>query len=56
MIAWLVGRQYDKMKLYTERMIETEKNYRQLIETIPDAILIYSKERFCMSTKQENVL
>ena len=41
MIAWLVGRQYDKMKLYTKRMIETEKNYRQLIETIPDAILIY---------------
>ena len=40
-IAWLVGRQYDKMKLYTDRMIETEKNYRQLIETIPDAILIY---------------
>ena len=41
LIAWLVGRQYDKMKLYTKRMIETEKNYRQLIETIPDAILIY---------------
>ena len=41
MIAWFVGRQYDKMKLYTDRMIETEKNYRQLIETIPDAILIY---------------
>ena len=41
MIAWLVGRQYDKMKLYMERMIETETNYRQLIETIPDGILIY---------------
>ena len=40
-IAWLVGRQYDKMKLYTERMIESEKDYRQLIETIPDAIIIY---------------
>ena len=40
-IAWLVGRQYDKMKLCTERIIETEKDYRQLIETIPDAILIY---------------
>ena len=40
-IAWLVGRQYDKMKLYTDRMIETEKDYRRLIETIPDAILIY---------------
>ena len=28
------------MKLYTDRMIETEKDYRQLID-IPDAILIY---------------
>src|SRR6185312_2443113 len=40
-IAWFVGRQYDKMKLYMDRMIESEKNYRQLIETIPDAIIIY---------------
>ena len=40
-IAWFVGRQYDKMKLYMDRTIESEKNYRQLIETIPDAIIIY---------------
>jgi two-component system, sporulation sensor kinase A len=40
-IPLFVGRQYDKMRFYMERMNESEKNYRQLIETIPNAIMIY---------------
>ena len=55
LIAWLVGRQYDKMKLYTDRMIETEKNYRQLIDTFQMRFSFTSKERFYMSTRQGNV-
>ena len=39
-----IGKQYDKMKFYMERMNESEKNYKQLIETIPDAIMIYSQD------------
>src|SRR3954466_11618937 len=39
-----IGKQYDKMKFYIERMNESEKNYKQLIETIPDAIMIYSQD------------
>ena len=42
-IALCVGRQYDKMKFYTERMKASEEYYKQLIETIPDAIFIYSQ-------------
>jgi two-component system, sporulation sensor kinase A len=42
-IALFVGRQYDKMKFYTERMKVSEEYYKQLIETIPDAIFIYSQ-------------
>lgn len=42
-IAWILGRQYDKMKFFLVRMNESEKNYRQLIDTIPNAILIYYK-------------
>jgi two-component system, sporulation sensor kinase A len=42
-IALFVGRQYDKMKFYTERMKASEEYYKQLIETIPDAIFIYSQ-------------
>ncbi|WP_338472272.1 ATP-binding protein [Niallia sp. XMNu-256] len=44
-IAWMIGRQYDKIKFYMVRMNESEKNYRQLIDTMPNAILIYYKER-----------
>ena len=42
-ICWGIGRQYDKMKFYTERMKASEGYYKQLIETIPDAIFIYSQ-------------
>lgn len=40
-IAWLIGKQYDKLSFFIERMNETDKNYQQLIETIPDSILIH---------------
>lgn len=42
-ICWFIGRQYDKMKYYTERMKASEEYYKQLIETIPDAIFIHSQ-------------
>ncbi len=42
-LFWFIARHYDKMKFYMERMEESEKNYKILIETIPDAILIYSQ-------------
>ncbi len=42
-ISWFIGKQYDKMKFYTERMKASEEYYKQLIETIPDAILIHSQ-------------
>jgi two-component system sporulation sensor kinase A len=42
-VALFVGRQYDKMKFHTERMKASEAYYKQLIETIPDAIFIQSQ-------------
>src|SRR3954465_3173978 len=50
-IALCVGRQYDKMKFYTERMKASEEYYKQLIETIPDAIFIYS-QNVCLYVNQ----
>ena len=41
LIACFIGNQYDKLKFYIDRMNETEKSYQQLIETIPDSILIH---------------
>ena len=43
-LFWFIGKHYDKMKFYMERMDESEKNYKILIETIPDAIMIYSQD------------
>jgi PAS domain S-box-containing protein len=43
-IAWFIGRQYNKMKFYMERMNESQKNYKQFIETIPDSIIIHYKD------------
>src|SRR3954454_3599752 len=43
-LFWFIGKQYDKMKFYMDRMNESEKNYKQLIETIPDAIMIHYQD------------
>lgn len=43
-IACILGFQFDKMKFYIKRMNESEKYYKQLIETIPDAILIHYQD------------
>ncbi|HZG72750.1 MAG TPA: ATP-binding protein [Chondromyces sp.] len=43
-LSWFIGAQYTKMKVYIERMNESAKNYNLLLETIPDAIMIYSSD------------
>jgi two-component system, sporulation sensor kinase A len=50
-LFWFIGKQYDKMKFYTERMKASEVYYKQLIETIPDAIFIYSQNVFLYINK-----
>jgi two-component system sporulation sensor kinase A len=42
-LFWFIGKHYDKMKFYMERMDESEKNYKILTETIPNAVIIYSQ-------------
>lgn len=43
LIAWFVGSQYDKARFYAKKAKLSEENYKQLIETIPDAIMIHSQ-------------
>ncbi len=43
-IGLFIGIQYDKMHFYMDRMNESQKNYKQLIETIPDSIIIYYQD------------
>ncbi|MGM0878661.1 MAG: ATP-binding protein [Bacillota bacterium] len=42
-IAWFIGRQYDKVKLYGERIKASEENYKQLIEMLPESIIIHDQ-------------
>jgi two-component system, sporulation sensor kinase A len=56
-IAWFIGRQYDKMKFYMKRTRESEDNYKQLIETLPESILIHNQNRMLYVNKAgENML
>jgi two-component system sporulation sensor kinase A len=43
-IACILGYLFDRMKFYIRRMNESEKYYKQLIETIPDAIVIHYQD------------
>ena len=43
-ISWFIGLQYDKMKFCVCRINESENYYKQLIETIPDAIIIHYQD------------
>jgi two-component system sporulation sensor kinase A len=43
-ISWFIGLQFDKTKCCVNRMNESENYYKQLIETIPDAIIIHYQD------------
>ena len=41
LIAWLVGRQYDKARYYEKQARSNEDNYKQLIDTLPKSVIIH---------------
>ena len=56
-IAWFVGKQYDKARFYAEKAKLSEKSYKQLIETLPNAIIIHSQNLILYVNKAgENLL
>ncbi|MES5266766.1 ATP-binding protein [Priestia megaterium] len=56
-MAWFIGKQYDKMKFYMMRARESEYNYKQLIETLPETILIHNQNTILYVNKAgENML
>ncbi|PPA69114.1 ATP-binding protein [Jeotgalibacillus proteolyticus] len=40
-IAWLVGRQYDKARFYEKQARASEDSYKQLIDSLPESIIIH---------------
>ena len=41
LIAWLVGRQYDKARYYEKQARSSEDSYKQLIDTLPESVIIH---------------
>lgn len=41
LIAWVVGRQYDKATYYEKQARSNEDNYKQLIDTLPKSVIIH---------------
>lgn len=40
LIAWVVGRQFDKIRYYEKKARASEESYRQLVESLPVSVLI----------------
>lgn len=43
-IAWFIGRQYDKIKDYGQTIKESEESYKQLIEMLPRSVIIHQDD------------
>ncbi|MCA1039395.1 PAS domain S-box protein [Bacillus infantis] len=50
-IAWFVGWQYDKLKYLTGKAEENEAFYRQLIETMPEPVIIQDYDKIVYANK-----
>ena len=51
LIAWLVGRQYDKARYYEKQARSSEDNYKQLIDTLPKSVIIHQDYRIVYVNK-----
>ncbi|WP_260472084.1 hypothetical protein [Bacillus canaveralius] len=40
-IAWFVGWHLDKVKFYAKERRESEESYKQLIESLPECVIIH---------------
>lgn len=41
LIAWLVGRQYDKARYYEKQSRSSEESYKKLIDSLPESVFIH---------------
>lgn len=51
LIAWLVGRQYDKARYYEKQARSSEDSYKQLIDTLPESVIIHQDYRIVYVNK-----
>jgi PAS domain S-box-containing protein len=51
LIAWLVGRQYDKARYYEKQARSSEDSYKQLIDSLPESVIIHQDHRIVYVNK-----
>ncbi len=51
LIAWLVGWQYDKARYYEKQARSSEDGYKQLIDTLPESVIIHQDYRIVYVNK-----
>lgn len=51
LIAWVVGRQYDKATYYEKQARSNEDNYKQLIDTLPKSVIIHQDNKIVYVNK-----
>jgi len=44
-IAWVCGRQYDVARYYTKKARASEESYKQLIDSLPESIIIHQNQK-----------
>ncbi|MBS4174928.1 ATP-binding protein [Bacillus sp. FJAT-49736] len=50
-IAWFVGWQFDKLRLYAKEKEKTVENYRQLLELFPKSVIIHRYNKILYANK-----
>ena len=51
LIAWLVGRQYDKARYFEKQARSSEDSYKKLIDSLPESVIIHQDYRIVYINK-----
>ena len=51
LIAWLVGRQYDKARYYEKQARSSEDSYKKLIDSLPESVFIHQDNQIVYVNK-----
>ncbi len=51
LIAWLVGRQYDKARYYEKQARASSDSYKQLMDALPESVIIHQDDRIVYVNK-----
>lgn len=51
LLAWFVGFQYDRARFFEQKARNSELSYKQLLDSLPEAVIIHQQERILYCNK-----